>query len=86
MKSKDDPRVCGEHAPFFSVILIPPGSSPRVRGTLVPKSVSHFRRGIDPRVCGEHGIPCIQLKGKGGSSPRVRGTRAHGGSRRHASR
>ena len=29
----DHPRVCGEHFPENTVLLIPAGSSPRMRGT-----------------------------------------------------
>ena len=31
----DHPRVCGEHAPFARIAMVPTGSSPRVRGTHV---------------------------------------------------
>ena len=67
--------MCGELCPSALILSSSPGSSPRVRGTLV-----FSRRGlpsctVHPRVCGELSTSLIPDPADTGSSPRVRGTR-----------
>ena len=69
---RDHPRVCGEHA-----ITQPPsrrlwGSSPRVRGTLVPADSRFRRTGIIP-ACAGNTPPCRTSFRLGRDHPRVCG-------------
>ena len=49
---RDHPRVCGEHKPSSSMFLNLPGSSPRMRGALQPRSRQGHPRGIIPAYAG----------------------------------
>ena len=82
---RDHPRVCGEHALLMILSTGSAGSSPRVRGTLVPVWCGGFVHRDHPRVCGEHSGEGGEPEPKSGSSPRVRGTLRDGlGSCLHA--
>ena len=70
------PRVCGEHDVGSFEAGHGRGSSPRVRGTLPPRSSPLRRVAVHPRVCGEHLLRRIDPNTLTGSSPRVRGTQA----------
>ena len=50
--ARDHPRVCGEHPPWPKPRTIPPGSSPRMRGTLQPHAGKVGKRGIIPAYAG----------------------------------
>ena len=50
--SWDHPRVCGEHAVVRFRVNVPPGSSPRVRGTLVDGDFMQAEHGIIPACAG----------------------------------
>ena len=52
--SRDHPRVCGEHFSDTARFVIPLGSSPRMRGTLLALFCLRFFVWDHPRVCGEH--------------------------------
>ena len=83
--SRDHPRVCGEHVSSSPQRRMPPGSSPRMRGTHArlsnrptpPEPWDH------PRVCGEHGLENAFDGQSVGSSPRMRGTLWHSRHSRH---
>ena len=49
---RDHPRVCGEHQPRTPVVQCSAGSSPRVRGTLVPNGGYIDNAGIIPACAG----------------------------------
>ena len=49
---EDHPRVCGEHLPFRKRCSIPPGSSPRVRGTQSHQKLRGWQDGIIPACAG----------------------------------
>ena len=46
------PRVCGEHASSVYTSDVLPGSAPRVRGTLVSKTLASARRRFSPACAG----------------------------------
>ena len=72
--SPDHPRVCGELLRPFSQLLICPGSSPRVRGTLEGRGTLEEVPRIIP-ACAGNSLRCSSIGGPiSGSSPRVRGT------------
>ena len=48
----DHPRVCGEHGLRDSILATSPGSSPRMRGTLVAKATEGMGYGIIPAYAG----------------------------------
>ena len=73
---RDHPRVCGEHVRAALRGYRPPGSSPRVRGTLETFGASAVTSGIIPACAGNTGDGLVQMVGVQGSSPRVRGTPA----------
>ncbi len=56
--SRDHPRVCGEHPPPTPRPGRRAGSSPRVRGTLLPREFESPARGIIP-ACAGNTEPCI---------------------------
>ena len=70
--------MCGEHVPWLKSLLTSRGSSPRVRGTLVPVWCGGFVHRDHPRVCGEHFHDPYTGRTMRGSSPRVRGTPGRG--------
>ncbi len=49
---RDHPRACGEHIRFEPVLAPPPGSSPRLRGTLDESMGPNGRVGIIPALAG----------------------------------
>ena len=49
---RDHPRVCGEHLPFRKRCSIPPGSSPRMRGTPACSRRTLSTTGIIPAYAG----------------------------------
>ena len=49
---EDHPRVCGEHRPPARTVRRKPGSSPRMRGTLVRYERFEHVRGIIPAYAG----------------------------------
>ena len=55
--SRDHPRVCGEHLLPVSLLFCSPGSSPRVRGTPVPRVPGRWPRGIIPACAGNTRAP-----------------------------
>ena len=63
-KGRDHPRVCGEHSAQSCVTLVPPGSSPRMRGAPLERLKASAARGIIPAYAGstyfwyEHGRKC----------------------------
>ncbi len=67
--STDHPRGCGAHfAPEIDDLIIS-GSSPRVRGTPHPDSVSKFNRRIIPAGAG-HTVACAKKKPRRADHPR----------------
>ena len=52
---RDHPRVCGEHSQVIDRQCLPPGSSPRMRGTLPSKRESMCSLGIIPAYAGNTG-------------------------------
>ena len=72
--SRDHPRVCGEHFSDTARFVIPLGSSPRMRGTLLALFCLRFFVWDHPRVCGEHILRLVPDRHATGSSPRMRGT------------
>ena len=59
--SWDHPRVCGEHAVVRFRVNVPPGSSPRVRGTLVDGDFMQAEHGIIPACAGNTSAPTSSL-------------------------
>ena len=57
----DHPRACGEHSSALFEMVIPVGSSPRMRGTPCRYTVHWFSTRDHPRACGEHAILSIKL-------------------------
>ena len=49
---RDHPRVCGEHRGLSTFVYRPPGSSPRMRGTLKYVECAHCGEGIIPAYAG----------------------------------
>ena len=49
---RDHPRVCGEHLLLQFLLLVCQGSSPRMRGTLLPDGKRLVQRGIIPAYAG----------------------------------
>ena len=47
-----DPRVCGVAFPRFSTVLLDPGRSPRMRGSLVEGRAELIVRGSIPAYAG----------------------------------
>ena len=70
----DHPRVCGEHRNPASVVAVGTGSSPRMRGTHVYKTVGGVLCGIIPAYAGNTPLIMIKWWTCLGSSPRMRGT------------
>ncbi len=75
LRTRDHPRVCGEHFKARSVLICAAGSSPRVRGTPAGFMSKGTYLRDHPRVCGEHFTAPMEARTLPGSSPRVRGTR-----------
>ena len=50
--SLDHPRVCGEHPMLLAIVLVLPGSSPRMRGTRGSATVRLLWSGIIPAYAG----------------------------------
>ena len=75
------PRVCGELVQTASGTPRSGGSSPRVRGTPLPRLLDQPALQVHPRVCGELGGQRQFVAVADGSSPRVRGTPAAAGRR-----
>ena len=74
-RSRDHPRMCGEHLFIAAAICSALGSSPHVRGALRQMTEAIAKSRDHPRMCGEH-PPLERLRGGGaGSSPHVRGAR-----------
>ena len=48
----DHPRMCGEHPPSCSMLMVVLGSSPHVRGALIQDDVPAYVRGIIPACAG----------------------------------
>ena len=46
------PHVCGEHCEYRQLSLVPPGSSPRMRGTLSGSVSIRFTSGLIPTYAG----------------------------------
>ena len=72
---RDHPRVCGEHAMAKGEITADEGSSPRMRGTLVPWTAGLHRRGIIPAYAGNTLMPGMRHAGRW-DHPRVCGEHA----------
>ena len=72
--SWDHPRVCGEHSMYPSILRDEWGSSPRMRGTHVYKTVGGVLCGIIPAYAGNTPLIMIKWWTCLGSSPRMRGT------------
>ena len=68
------PRVCGEQLRERAKPGPQIGSSPRVRGTVLPRDTRGKISPVHPRVCGEQIGSHLHIYSDGGSSPRVRGT------------
>ena len=73
-RSRDHPRVGGEHSVIIERLPHCFGSSPRGRGTLAYTGTSEYGARIIPRVGGEHRVPTSGVRVRSGSSPRGRGT------------
>ena len=56
-KTRDHPRVCGEHLVMLSNFRCTPGSSPRMRGTLHGVPVGGAQFGIIPAYAGNTSLP-----------------------------
>ena len=75
-RTRDHPRVCGEHPSLSYEDAMSLGSSPRVRGTRLVADGESVRQGIIP-ACAGNTIPTFWIsRSRAGSSPRVRGTLA----------
>ena len=72
--TRDHPRGCGEHQTGCSQTSSHSGSSPRMRGTLLPVLPLVCVPVDHPRGCGEHAGIDLPIDYKWGSSPRMRGT------------
>ena len=59
----DHPRACGEHWDWISQNIIDPGSSPRLRGTLLHMRQLWPKHGIIPALAGNTTIPVRCLHG-----------------------
>ena len=68
------PRVCGERALFSTVSVMEPGSSPRVRGTLILRPKQAIFDRFIPACAGNARVKLTGERVSFGSSPRVRGT------------
>ena len=68
----DHPRVCGEHNMLPSVVAVPEGSSPRMRGTLRPVASCTPSARIIPAYAGNT-VPLRDLHPHVGDHPRVCG-------------
>ena len=71
----DHPRVCGEHRGLSTFVYRPPGSSPRMRGTLVLPLDRDSVFGIIPAYAGNTGI-CSTNSPMARDHPRVCGEHA----------
>ena len=74
-RSRDHPRVCGEHSHILGWRDATMGSSPRMRGTHTLRNEHEQYHRDHPRVCGEHMVGTGTCSKYWGSSPRMRGTR-----------
>ena len=70
----DHPRTCGEHAMMTRALVVFPGSSPHMRGTLGAFVNTLIGNRDHPRTCGEHVASLAALPSVMGSSPHMRGT------------
>ena len=68
------PRACGERCDPMRQAHGQRGSSPRLRGTRVKKSLGFMRTPVHPRACGERTSVSSPAWPVFGSSPRLRGT------------
>ena len=75
-RSRDHPRVCGEHPTCQAATAPKTGSSPRVRGTREETHDIIQGPGIIPACAGNTCCPTGRSGRRPGSSPRVRGTPA----------
>ena len=73
--ARDHPRVCGEHAIVAARPRTRPGSSPRMRGTLVGRVMGDGPNGIIPAYAGNT-LPWISAARGGRDHPRVCGEHA----------
>ena len=69
---RDHPRVCGEHFNAVRSATSPQGSSPRVRGTLLPSRWSTISHGIIP-ACAGNTVSAISSLPPNRDHPRVCG-------------
>ena len=74
----DHPRVCGEHLNHWGIYGVSPGSSPRMRGTLVFHVQRPVALGIIPAYAGNTRFVSRETQQEWGSSPRMRGTLVDG--------
>ena len=70
--SRDHPRVCGEHYSGMAIAQDIPGSSPRMRGTLMVTLLLLGAGGIIPAYAGNT-MALFDNRGFGGDHPRVCG-------------
>ena len=74
-KTRDHPRVCGEHSPCAVACASCLGSSPRMRGTLIKRVPSVLNIGIIPAYAGNTRLS-VGVHGVLGDHPRVCGEHA----------
>ena len=76
-RSRDHPRVCGEHTMRKSSHSLRRGSSPRMRGAPDPGKLTARRRRIIPAYAGSTNTLLYCSTTVRGSSPRMRGARRY---------
>ena len=72
--NRDHPRTCGEHQPISQFVKKTLGSSPHMRGTLLPYNADVYLLRIIPAHAGNTADNPAHLPGHWGSSPHMRGT------------
>ena len=80
------PRVCGEQAVAQEIPVRRPGSSPRVRGTVIMEQRKYKMERFIPACAGNRVLRGADGYVNAGSSPRVRGTAEHEWDRNHQNR